>query len=90
MLSSYCEKNSCASVALHKQGIGSDWKSDLSGSEPLTMCRYSNTGIQKGTLLLDIPQFPKIGIKNRYCSEIFLKFLKVKHLYVLPTQLGRL
>ncbi len=61
MLSSWCEKDLCASVALHKQGIRSDWKSDLLGSEPLTMCCYSNTGIQKGTLLLHIPHIPKIG-----------------------------
>ncbi len=61
MLSSWCEKDICANAALHKQGTRSDWKSDMLGSKPLTMCCYNNTGISKGTSLLDIPQFPKIG-----------------------------
>ncbi len=62
MISSYFEKDFCASTALHKQGVRSDWKSDLLGSEPLTMCRYSNTGIKnKRTMLLDIPHILKIG-----------------------------
>ena len=47
MISSYCEKDFCASTALHKQGIRSNWKSDLLGSEPPTSHRYSNTGIKK-------------------------------------------
>ncbi len=61
MLSSCCEKESCASIALNKQGIRSNGKSDLLGSEPLTMCHYRFTGINKGTLLRDIPRVPKIG-----------------------------
>ena len=65
MLSSCCEKDLCASVALNKQGIRSDWKSDLLGSEPLTMCRDSNRN-KKGTLLLYIPQVPKNG--THVCS----------------------
>ncbi len=72
MLSSYCEKDFCASTALHKQGIRSDQKSDLLGSKPLTMCHYSNTGIKK-----------QIAPRS---SSIFLK---LEHLYVFPTQLGR-
>ena len=72
MIPSYCEKDFCASTALHKQGIRSDWKSDLLGSEPPTSCRYSNTGIKK-------------EIAPRNSSN----FLKLEHLYVLPTQLGR-
>ena len=72
MISSYCEKDFCASTALHKQGIRSDWKSDLLGSEPQTSRHYSNTGIKK-------------EIAPRNSSN----FLKLEHLYVLPTQLGR-
>ena len=72
MISSYCEKDFCASTALHKQGIRSDWKSDLLGSKPPTSRRYSNTGIKK-------------EIAPRNSSN----FLKLEHLYVLPTQLGR-
>ncbi len=41
MLSPCCEEDVCASVALHKQGIRSDWKSDLLSSELLTMWCYS-------------------------------------------------
>ena len=71
-ISSSCEKDFCAITALHKQGIRSDWKSDLLGSEPPTSCRYSNTGIKKESA-------------PRNSSN----FLKLEHLYVLPTQLGR-
>ena len=54
MLSSCCEKYLFASVVLHKQGIRSNWKSDLLGSEPLTKCCYSNTRPQKDI----IPRHP--------------------------------
>ena len=61
MISSYWKKDFCASTALYKQGIRSDWKSDLLGSELPTSRRYSNTGIKKEIAPRNSSNFLKIG-----------------------------
>ena len=71
MISSYCEKDFCASTTTQAR-YQKRLKIRLVRFRTPVSCRYSNTGIKK-------------EIAPRNSSD----FLKLEHLYVLPTQLGR-